>query len=169
MTDVSWHQRVLNNLYICISPRCQRLWLKGSIWCHGNENRSALPEELCSQQSKVNLDVNTCWVCSILLWGDISHLPLCCRSLTQQLIPPLPLAGSVGVGISVLPCMTVPPGSVGCWPPYVLAWLLPIHSSHTPILLYDILIWAWMQDIYFRWLGESNILTACSSLCNSFY
>lgn len=68
--------------------------------------RHCLPEELDSQQSKVNLDVNTCWVCRVLLWGDIPHLPQLATDST------LPLGGNVEIGISVLPYVTVPSGTL---------------------------------------------------------
>lgn len=87
--------------------------------------RHWLPEELDSQQwCKVNLDINTCWVVQQIAIGWHPHPPSTVETECSSWFQP-PCRRRC-TGVVVLPCMTVPPGSLAA---DLLAWLHPNHRG----------------------------------------
>lgn len=103
----------------------------GSELCVCILMRHCLPEELDWEPSKPNLDVNTCWVCRRLLWGDIPHLLLRCENLMWQVIPP-PCRSECRSWYFGATVHDSPSWHFGYWPSYLLAWLLPAWPQSKP-------------------------------------
>lgn len=107
---------------------------KDWIWAVCVHSNETLPSRGIGLRAvQLNLDVNTCWACCRLLWGDIPHLLLRCENLMWQVIPLPPPSRSECrswyFGAAVHDCSS---WHFGYWPSYLLAWLLPAWPQSKP-------------------------------------